>query len=686
MTNRLLKTSKMIIKMAWFHDYIKNEIMKVAAMPKAIEDKVKSLNRTDPDIEKIKNFLDSAEPKYFAKAIAILSETPQISFTEFSYKLFGSVRKEKSEQKSIYDSLVEKHPEHKSTFDYFVSSTPGTKKYLAWQAKMFLIGQAPPRELVDIVNMFHKYGDKLDKKDINQYGPEEVAILRDKLSFLDGKKQENLLKEEGIACGNNEIYRSNTCVVKHIFNRDASIHYGKDTRWCISGGLSKNYFNDYDSNNVVFFFVLSKFPKPNNKIAVIYKRDKANAIEECQIFDSEDILLDDFPDCFSTEEIVTILNLTRKTAESHPKSIVAKLQSQEASTEEILQLYADVKNHEDKEYKTQVLELIARNPSTPLEILSELFKIDHLKQFVGENPNLSLDLLTQIASNTEDTRSAANMRSAAAANPNTPADLLWELFNQSIRAASTNNVNFDHRLSLTKNPNVPFELLMELANDQDWIKKEIAHNPNTYPEILDKLSNDYNFSVMIYVANNPNVPSETLDKMLKNSDIRRSLAEGSTSKTVLEKLFKYDSDLKLKTILARNRKTPSEILVQLSQDENWDVRAGVAINTSTPIPILEQLSIDVDSTVRQSVARNNKTPVEVLQRLLDDTDREVIAEAIYNPSLPIETLKTLIGHPDEKVREAVVRSGRATEQMLKQLENDSSEEVRFWVERKKWDF
>ena len=56
-------------------------------------------------------------------------------------------------------------------------------------------------------------------------------------------------------------------------------------------------------------------------------------------------------------------------------------------------------------------------------------------------------------------------------------------------------------------PNSPPEVLEKLANDRDWrVRQEVANNPNTPPEVLEMLASDGNIWVRCRVAYNPNTP------------------------------------------------------------------------------------------------------------------------------------------------------------------------------------
>jgi hypothetical protein len=61
--------------------------------------------------------------------------------------------------------------------------------------------------------------------------------------------------------------------------------------------------------------------------------------------------------------------------------------------------------------------------------------------------------------------------------------------------------------NLAGNPNTPPETLDRLANDKNyWVRRYVARNPNTPPETLARLATDKDYWVRSSVARNPNTP------------------------------------------------------------------------------------------------------------------------------------------------------------------------------------
>jgi hypothetical protein len=64
-----------------------------------------------------------------------------------------------------------------------------------------------------------------------------------------------------------------------------------------------------------------------------------------------------------------------------------------------------------------------------------------------------------------------------------------------------------NKFELAKNPNTSADVLEKLAFDKDWLVRMcVACNPNTSPKVLEKLANDEVVDVRDAVAENPNTP------------------------------------------------------------------------------------------------------------------------------------------------------------------------------------
>ena len=199
------------------------------------------------------------------------------------------------------DAALSKYPEHEEGIRLLVSRDPsgGKLKYLDWGAKILASGQALAGEIADVLDLFHQFaGRRLDTDvrvggrvyrrrsapgqrvhpDINTYQPGDLAKLRELLGKMKKaadkkrRKRERLYKIEGTVEAE-VVYDSDDLIVRHIKNKQASVHYGHATKWCISM-LREGYFEEYETHNATFFFFERKTPKGDeyDKVALMIPR------------------------------------------------------------------------------------------------------------------------------------------------------------------------------------------------------------------------------------------------------------------------------------------------------------------------------------------------------------------------------------------------------------------------------
>jgi hypothetical protein len=89
----------------------------------------------------------------------------------------------------------------------------------------------------------------------------------------------------------------------------------------------------------------------------------------------------------------------------------------------------------------------------------------------------------------------------------------------------------------------------------------------------------------------------------KEIDWLRWMAANIQDQDLLEKLSQ-DSDSDVRMWVACNPMTPKPVLRRLAEDLIVYVRRGVAQNSSTPAPLLAKLNDDADHVVRALVFRN----------------------------------------------------------------------------------
>lgn len=244
------------------------------------------------------------------------------------------------------EDALKKYPHLARLIETFASEDPsGNLKYLQWQIKAFQTKSFSTAEIVDVINLFHKYGNRLQKKDINAWNPSDLLELKEQLEDIQqdvsAKKKHEKKAEDAARCESKIIYEDSDFLVRHIFGKKASIHYGRGTKWCITMA-DHSYYEDYEMNNVVFFFVTRKKAQGDrdDKVAISIQRNTDNKEIKTEFWDSADNSL-------YTSDVYTlwgksyhpIMLAVRETSATFAKSPMAALLSGELATEEAMNVY-----------------------------------------------------------------------------------------------------------------------------------------------------------------------------------------------------------------------------------------------------------------------------------------------------------------------------------------------------------
>jgi hypothetical protein len=253
----------------------------------------------------------------------------------------------------------------------------------------------------------------------------------------------------------------------------------------------------------------------------------------------------------------------------------------------------------------------------------------------------------------------------------------------------------DIRKTVANNPSTPPEVLVKLSGDKEYlVREEVAANPSTPPEVLVKLSEEEKAGVLRAVAYNPSTPPEVLVKLSgdKSPSVRRRVANNrSTPPEALAKLSGdelYDILIKV----SKNPKTPPEALAKLASTPQPDytesqfneVRIEVSKNPNTPPEALTRLASDSDSVVRQNVASNPSTAPELLTKLVFDEeakksyarDNNIIHRVLENPNTPPEVLVKFSKSVYDTPRLAVGSNPSTPPEVLVELSEDEDARVR----------
>ena len=296
--------------------------------------------------------------------------------------------------------VLQKWPEHEAGIRLLASRDPsGNLKYLDWGAKMLASGQALAPEIADVLELFHRFkgqwvhaagqraphrprsGQNRIHPDIHTYRPQDLATLRTNLLKMkraqDGKrkKRERLYKIEGEVEADT-IYDSAYLVVRHIKNKNASVHYGHSTNWCISM-LSEHYFEDYEAHNATFFFFERKIPKDDefDKVALLVPRGEANDVdydEATTAFTTLDKRVDmmALAKVYGTH-VFDIFREIHTRSEQYPGSAMAMVYAGTATREQLEAVFAKIGTLTPHDTRT-MLHSICCNDAAPLWLLEKI--------------------------------------------------------------------------------------------------------------------------------------------------------------------------------------------------------------------------------------------------------------------------------------------------------------------------
>ena len=318
------------------------------------------------------------------------------------------------------DLVLQKYPDHEGSICLLASRDPsGNLKYLDWGARILASGQALAGEVADVLELFHRfagqwYGPRRGSRrerirpDLYSYEPQELANLRDALLKLKRaqdrkrRKRERLYRIQG-EMEADVVYDSPDLIVRHIKNKQASVHYGLRTQWCISM-LREGYFEEYETNNATFFFFERKTPKDDefDKVALMVPRTEDRNGEDddrIEAFTSTDRRVDMM--VLARVHGTRIFDIFREVYErsaNYPGSDMACIYSGNATLEQLVRAMTDkgvISKLRSRELES-LLVAICCNDATPWPVLEEVLRRaptlskkhcrrDHFRRRYGRN-------------------------------------------------------------------------------------------------------------------------------------------------------------------------------------------------------------------------------------------------------------------------------------------------------------
>lgn len=343
------------------------------------------------------------------------------------------------------DLALRKFPEHEEGIRLLAARDPsGNLKYLDWGARMLAAKQALATEVADVIDLFHQFrGRPVGRRrhhqhnrihsDLYAYRPQDLARLRDALLKIkratDKKRRERerLYRIEG-AMEADVVYDSPDLTVRHIKNKQASLHYGLSTKWCISMSRER-YFEEYESHNATFFFFERKTPVGDefDKVAVMLPRGGAE--ETAEAFTS----IDRRVDMMALAKVygLRVFDIFRgiyERSEQYPGSVLSCVYAGRATQEQLEAVLASITRGElntlNPYERSALLEAICCNDAAPPAMLEaiaqDITKLStaNLKRLKGEGRTRFNDRAKDLV---------RVVMAALVIHPQTPADLRQRL-------------------------------------------------------------------------------------------------------------------------------------------------------------------------------------------------------------------------------------------------------------------
>ena len=172
--------------------------------------------------------------------------------------------------------------------------------------------------------------------------------------------------------------------------------------------------------------------------------------------------------------------------------------------------------------------------------------------------------------------------------------------------------------------NTSAERLRILAEQKDDdILQAVANNPNSPIDVIKELFNFF----PTYVLSNPAIDllclenSNLIDELFENCPPHIYNLGGEY--LVLHEWAAFHEDEHIRCALAKSSQTDIYVLEELKKDKSASVRYYVTKNDKVHIEIFDYLANDTNKEVRLAVANNHRTGVNGLKKLVQDEDEDI---------------------------------------------------------------
>ena len=189
----------------------------------------------------------------------------RIDKSYYDYALLNeSLLLEAASLSDVYKNYYSNIPEEE--FRQIVSADPTSGedkmgKYSKWLLALYTSENLKLEDLykaTQYLTTFHKYKQKLDKKDIGQY--KSLPELYQAIQPYEDNTQAASHKEEirQIKKNAEKVYEDEEWLVIVPKTKEAAIEYGKGTQWCTAATTSDNMFDSYNSEGPLYININKK--------------------------------------------------------------------------------------------------------------------------------------------------------------------------------------------------------------------------------------------------------------------------------------------------------------------------------------------------------------------------------------------------------------------------------------------
>ncbi|RUS93142.1 hypothetical protein DSM106972_097360 [Dulcicalothrix desertica PCC 7102] len=296
----------------------------------------------------------------------------------------------------------------------------------------------------------------------------------------------------------------------------------------------------------------------------------------------------------------------------------------------------------DMETKAQLSLNQADNPNTPVNTLAEFSrtKTTQLLAVVAENPSLPTFVLEKLAMIDN-----AVVKQAVYRNYNSSDSILNTIYpidDTKINGKDIQALNrLVHGIIYICHPSRIKHCLNALNLESIYALLSLRDNIGSY--IWKQLEKITDFDKLIVFARHSQTPASIFEHIYVQTKYRKN------DSSRVDKFKKI-----LRVLLARNYKVPIKILLYLVEDDCFEVRNEAVTNLKTNFALYNQQIVDF--LQKLELANNHKAPSDILHSIADTKSISLCNSVANNPNTSAETLHQLALTPNHDVLIAVTQN------------------------------